>query len=56
MEQMVNQCASDLDKIIINYLNKDCITDKEQFLFKVMYKIDNYIMNHVDYIEKSKLK
>lgn len=56
MKQIANQCASDLDKIIINYLNKDCITDKKQFLFNIMHKIDNCIINHVDYIDKSKLK
>lgn len=56
MEQIVNQCTSDLDKIIIEYLHKDCITDKKLFLFEVMRKIDNRIMNHVDYIDRSKLK
>ena len=56
MEQIANQCVSDLDKIIVNYLNKDCIANKEQFLFSIMRKIDNCIINHVYYMDKSKLK
>lgn len=58
MEESVKNCAIEIDKIVIEYLNnlyKESKLDKIRFLYKIMRKVDSDIFAHIQYIDKSAL-